>query len=703
MKTIKLKLIVSICVITFAICLLLGMVSSILIYRTAQNGMDQSVTSSAHAYSQAVGNAIEIFKSKLDNMAMDTRITPSSTQEEIKKICEDMTQKYGFLTVSFADSNGKPYDMDISLAERDYFKAAISGTTYISSPLVSKRAGANNAVVLYIAAKVNNGTGYNGIVFAEMSNDIFSQMIKDVTIGNKGYGFVVDRAGTIVAHKDNSLVEAFTNYPALSQEDPSLSEMGGFISEMLNKRTGQDDITFEGSKKFISYIPVDGTDGWILAMAADEGEMMASFRSGITISIMAALLFIAISIVFSIIFAGSIGRPISKIATAADKLAVGDLDVDVDIDSKDEIGQLAKSFKNLISSTREQAIAVEKVADADLTVEVTPRSEQDILGKKLMQLVEGLNEIMAGIQSASEQVAGGARQIADSSMGLSQGATEQASSIEELTASIEQISSQTKLNAGNADQADELTMTAKTSAEQCNAQMKEMLNAMEEINVSSSNISKIIKVIDDIAFQTNMLALNAAVEAARAGQHGKGFAVVAEEVKNLAARSANAAKETTEMIEGSIRKAEVGTHIARDTAEALNRIVSEIDKVADLVNNISIASKEQDTGISQVNQGIMQVSHVVQSNSATSEECAAASQELTGQAELLQDMVGKFTIKKGARAGGKLEKLNPDVLEMLEGLTKKGRTGSGGSDKVKNTYDTGNARIVHSDVEFGKY
>ncbi|BCJ95604.1 methyl-accepting chemotaxis protein [Anaerocolumna cellulosilytica] len=408
-----------------------------------------------------------------------------------------------------------------------------------------------------------------------------------------------------------------------------------------------------------------------------------------------------IAVALGIFISRIISRPVNKMVEAANKLALGDINVNVESGTKDEIGSLADSFDRMITNIRGQAKAAESIAAGDLTIDVEVRSENDLLGRKLAEMVEKNNEILNNIAAASDQVAAGSKQVSDSSIALSQGATEQASSIEELTASLEEISSQTRLNAQNANQANELAEVAKNNAQQGNHQMKEMQMAMEEINVSSSNISKIIKVIDEIAFQTNILALNAAVEAARAGQHGKGFAVVAEEVRNLAARSANAAKETTDMIEGSIQKVEAGTKIANDTATALNKIVEDVAKAAGLVGDIAIASNEQASAIAQINQGIMQVSQVVQTNSATSEESAAASEELSSQAELLRKAVSKFRLKRVNQGFRKFEDISPEVLRMLDGL----------SDKAKNSNEPGEGdaalpgknRIILSDREFGKY
>ncbi len=409
---------------------------------------------------------------------------------------------------------------------------------------------------------------------------------------------------------------------------------------------------------------------------------------------------IMIAVVLGIYISRIIGTPVKKMAAVGNLLAAGDLDMDSVLTQKDyelklrrdEVGMLSSAFHDLITSTTRQVQVAQKVAQADLTVDVDVRSDRDLLNAELAVLTDSLNKMVHEISTASEQVAAGAKQVSDSSMALSQGATEQASSIEELTASLEEISSQTKLNAENAGKANELSSNAKGDAAQGNTQMQEMLKAMDEINVSSSNIYKIIKVIDDIAFQTNILALNAAVEAARAGSAGKGFAVVAEEVKNLAQKSSEAASETTAMIESSIQKVEGGTKIAKDTAEALGKIVDEVEKVATLVNDISVASNEQAMGIEQINQGIMQVSQVVQSNSATSEESAAASEELSSQAALLSQLVGQFKLKNSG-----------DTNTVSADMEKKDHQGNKSAQQAAIAPAKDKKKILLSDSEFGKY
>ncbi|MFO7160848.1 MAG: methyl-accepting chemotaxis protein [[Clostridium] cellulosi] len=359
-----------------------------------------------------------------------------------------------------------------------------------------------------------------------------------------------------------------------------------------------------------------------------------------------AKLYSALNTMFS-----SISEQLNEISSVIEKLVSGDTSVEITEDYKGIFGKLKDNLNALILENREivslTTDILNGIADGNLDIDTIKDLPGDWNGipHALNNIVKTMNELIGNIHNAVNEVAASANQVASASQALSQGAAEQASSIEELTASISEIAAKTKNNAINAGEASNLAKAMRESAISGNKEMSEMLTSMKEINESSQNISKIIKVIDDIAFQTNLLSLNAAVEAARAGQHGKGFAVVAEEVRNLAVRSANAAKDTTELIEGSIKRVEKGTQIASDTAKTLGDIVSSVDKVAGLIENIAAASNEQATGITQINQSLEQVSKVVQTNSATAEQSAAASQELSGQAGLLKGNVEKFKLK----------------------------------------------------------
>jgi len=348
---------------------------------------------------------------------------------------------------------------------------------------------------------------------------------------------------------------------------------------------------------------------------------------------------------------GVMAKPMEEVANVMDAIANGNLNVTVDgyyqgsFDVlKQAVNEMGSNFKTIVT---EISTVTGEISNGNLNLENVRSFGGDFnaISDALNTIIETLNSLLGDINHASEQVNAGANQVSDSSQALAQGSTEQASSIQELTASIAEIADQTKNNAVNANKARELATDVMGNADKGNQQMTEMQQSMVEINKSSVDISKIIKVIDDIAFQTNILALNAAVEAARAGQHGKGFAVVAEEVRTLAARSADAAKETTGLIEGSISKVAVGTKIADETASALDEIVDGIAKVNDLIGNIAGASNEQATGIAQINMGVEQVAQVVQQNSATAEQSAAASEELSGQSILLKQMIDQFQLR----------------------------------------------------------
>lgn len=577
----------------------------------------------------------------LDLFPMDGEASPASVARAnvaIREMFEDLG-KYELLAVAGADGRvvaasdaGVVGQLDLS--QRPYFREAMAGRTAFSNVIRSKQTGKPTFVVAVPVTKDGQTVGIClGTVDLVSFNE---QFISPIRIGKLGYAYMVDDTGAFLAHPvaENILAKGISEY--------------AWGKELLQNEQGFERYLWQGQDKMVAYQHVSKT-GWVVAAGAEMGDIFAPVRHIGNLTLLVTLL--TLLLVGGVIFviAQSIVKALQAGVGFAEDITAGDLSKRLHMDRVDEIGLLAGALDRMADGLEEKARVAEQIAEGNLTVEVSLASDRDRLGKALAVMTDSLNEVVSQVQLAGEQIVAGSGQVADSSQSLSQGATESASSLEEISASMVELGSQTRFNADNAAKANQLATHARDVAEKGNGRMSQMVAAMEEINTSGQNISKIIRVIDEIAFQTNLLALNAAVEAARAGQHGKGFAVVAEEVRNLAARSAKAAQETAELIEGSVGKTQNGKLIADDTAAALKDIVTGVSKVTDLISEIAAASEEQAGGIEQINQGLVQIDQVTQQNTASAEESAAAAEELAGQSEQMRQMLSRFRVRQAGR------------------------------------------------------
>ena len=367
------------------------------------------------------------------------------------------------------------------------------------------------------------------------------------------------------------------------------------------------------------------------------------------IQIIAIVFSVVVAVVLTFIISTAIAKPARALAAAAKRISLGDINIQLEIENRnDEIGALTEAFHEMIKEFMGQAECLDAIANGDFTVTMTLASEEDVVGKAIVHILDNNNEIMKEVRVAADQVASGATQIAQASQTLATGSTEQAATIEEFTSSMSEIQSMAKENSQIATTTLEAVTESGRLMLTCTNEMNQMLSAMREIDDKSQSISKIIKVIDDIAFQTNILALNAAVEAARAGQHGKGFAVVADEVRNLASKSADAAKETTALIDSSSQSVSEGNSIVARVNESLRALSSISDKNVESIKKLYDASGQQSTSIAEIATAITQLSSVVQSNSATSEETAASAEQLSAQSSVLNEVVGHFKLRTEA-------------------------------------------------------
>lgn len=584
--------------------------------------------------------------------ALETIRDVNASKEQKLEAMEGVRVQNNYDEVGFVELDGKGYSNhgDFDFNDQLHFQSTKQGKVFVGEPIVNRL---NGEVIIISGAPVYQNQQIVGTVYIVDVVESVNDKIGEISFGKTGYAYIINAEGTVIFHKYKQIIAEETNAIKLQNTDKSYASLAKATEQILKeKEPGYITYRYNGKKMFATYCPVEGHENWRLIMTAPNSEFVSVVTISLAVSTLIAIILLFVMILLMIRFIKNVILPINTVTKRLAKLAIGDLKTPVEVvHTKDELEVLSESLDdtirslNLYISDITRVLSELSVGNLNIQTEVTFDGDFVTLKQAIHTIISSLNETMKQINKAADLVADNSEYTSQGAKDLAQSTTDQASVLEELTASITEISDKVTLTADNSKRANEKFIETEKNVETCNYQMESMIDAMTEIKAGSAQIGNIIKNIESIASQTNLLSLNAAIEAARAGEAGKGFAVVAEEIRNLAAESAKAAKNTADLILKSIETVENGTNIVNTTAQSLTQVVEGTKEITGIVGGIASAASEQAESIKQINLGFEQMSTALQTNSATSQESAATSVELASQAQNLKELINRFSLK----------------------------------------------------------
>lgn len=655
-NSIKTKLIIFVCVMSLIVVLLLAFVNYVSLSRGVRSTVNQMITPISTEAAADVSAKISILKTKTDTAFQKTLCSDNiGASKGALSYLKYMFNEYKLNVKDFAmfkmgdffiGSDRFNAENAESLKELEVYQTAKSKGIAITEPIPYED-GSGSEFIIAVSG-TSSVTSY--VLVAYYDAQILSDIVDSVQFSENSTAYIINAEGTMIASNDITNVANGVNYNTLAGTDSSYAPIAEIQSLAMSGEMGSESIIFNGVKSRVAYAPIEDSS-WSLILVGPESDFNGTLKTTTTVIVVFSVLLVIAAFICTFIIMNGVVNPIISVTARLKALSDGDLSADTPvIKQKNEVGVLSESLAATVTSLRtyiEQiSEALTKISEGNLAFEMDGEFRGDFVKIKesFNAILEQLRKTFGKISGSANTVTNGASQVASGSQLLSQGAARQSEAVSEVSSRIQTIVEHISDSARSASETETLAENIEQQVNSCNHEMTKMLGSMEDISKSSAQISDIIRVIDDIAFQTNILALNAAVEAARAGDAGLGFAVVADEVRNLANMSADAAKQTSELIEDSLRNVKRGTAIAKTTAESLDKIVLGTSEINNKVKSIAETAEHQNALISDIYESVNSVTVVIDNTTSTAEQSSAAAKDMSEQAEVLRDMIDFFKI-----------------------------------------------------------